>query len=379
MPPLDRKIEVELDSDLLRKPLVSVIVTNYNYEGYVVDCLRSILSQTYKHFECIVVDDCSTDGSVEQIKAFLRESNGTESFSLVQCSTNGGQMSGFLEGFRESKGSFIVFVDSDDILFPDFLDTHLQAHLNDKYTAGLTCSDEVLIDGDSQLVAGATEYSAVDINSKIRVSHTAGISGFQVEDWHGRWQFEEPITHLRSSKPLLYLPFNADKSKRWLWTTTSAMMFRRSVVEMTLKESARDIRINADFYLVNFCHYISGTLYIQTACGAYRRHGKNQFASHQIVGRGVRPGVSAGHLSNSQIFDRIPMDVTSRYAEFRDLMGDQRTLKLFVSICTPRSMAGIVSVIFQNSPQMAFTFIVAFIASKMKLLLTRFIRILRAL
>ena len=53
--------------------LVSVIVTNYNNKKYIEECLNSLINQTYKKIEIIIVDDCSTDNSVSVIKMWMNK------------------------------------------------------------------------------------------------------------------------------------------------------------------------------------------------------------------------------------------------------------------------------------------------------------------
>ena len=56
---------------MLKFPLVSFVVTSYNYEKYILETLESIKSQTYKNFEIIVVDDCSKDKSCDIVEDFI--------------------------------------------------------------------------------------------------------------------------------------------------------------------------------------------------------------------------------------------------------------------------------------------------------------------
>jgi len=91
--------------------LASVIVNNYNYERFLREAIDSALNQTYRNTEVIVVDDGSTDGSLEIIASY-----GQRIIPLVKG--NGGQNSALNAGFSLSRGDVILFLDSDDVLFP---------------------------------------------------------------------------------------------------------------------------------------------------------------------------------------------------------------------------------------------------------------------
>lgn len=95
----------------MTSPLVSIIITNYNYGCYLGKAIDSALNQTYPHTEIIVVDDGSTDNSREIIASY-----GKQVISVFK--QNGGQASAFNQGFAVSKGDIICFLDSDDIFTP---------------------------------------------------------------------------------------------------------------------------------------------------------------------------------------------------------------------------------------------------------------------
>ncbi len=91
-------------------PRISVIITNYNYEDFLPFAIESVLNQTYSNVECIVVDDGSTDGSVDAARRYT-------SVTLVS-KRNGGQVSAVIEGVSRASGELIIFLDSDDTLYP---------------------------------------------------------------------------------------------------------------------------------------------------------------------------------------------------------------------------------------------------------------------
>jgi glycosyltransferase involved in cell wall biosynthesis len=96
------------------KPLVSVLVSNYNYARYIGESIQSTLDQTYSNFELIVCDDGSTDDSVRVIEEFERK----DSRVRFIRKGNGGQGSGFNAAFAASRGDIISLLDSDDLFLP---------------------------------------------------------------------------------------------------------------------------------------------------------------------------------------------------------------------------------------------------------------------
>lgn len=92
-------------------PLISVIIANYNYAPYVGQAIESALGLDWPRFEVIVVDDGSTDGSVEAISRY------EERIRLIR-QPNQGQRSANNAGFAVARGDIVIFLDSDDLLDP---------------------------------------------------------------------------------------------------------------------------------------------------------------------------------------------------------------------------------------------------------------------
>lgn len=104
-------------------PTVSVIVPVYKAEKYLSKCIDSILSQTYKEFELILIDDGSPDGCGKICDNYAKR----DSRIKVIHKENGGVSSARNAGIKESIGKYICFVDSDDMLIPEFLDECLKS------------------------------------------------------------------------------------------------------------------------------------------------------------------------------------------------------------------------------------------------------------
>lgn len=95
----------------------SVIVPVYNVEKYLADCLDSILNQTYKDFEVIVVNDGSPDNSQDIIDKYAKKDSRIRAFKKK----NGGLSDARNYGVKKAKGEYLVFVDSDDTVNKDLL------------------------------------------------------------------------------------------------------------------------------------------------------------------------------------------------------------------------------------------------------------------
>lgn len=96
---------------LPERPLVSVLVTNYNYGRYVGAAIQSVLAQTYPHFEIVICDDGSTDDSCEVIESWCRKDPRVR---LIR-QANLGQGSAMNTTFSAAKGGVIVLLDADDL------------------------------------------------------------------------------------------------------------------------------------------------------------------------------------------------------------------------------------------------------------------------
>lgn len=100
------------------KDKISIIVPVYNVAPYVDKCIYSLLNQTYENFEVIIVNDGSTDNSVEIIKKII----GKDTRFIIYNKENGGISDARNYGIKRTTGNFVTFVDSDDYLDNDYLE-----------------------------------------------------------------------------------------------------------------------------------------------------------------------------------------------------------------------------------------------------------------
>jgi glycosyltransferase involved in cell wall biosynthesis len=118
--------------------LVSVVVPAYNVEQYIEECLNSILAQTYRNFEVLVINDGSTDGTEEKVSAFR------DRRIILINQRNRGLAGARNTGARRACGEYVAFLDSDDRWHPDKLKLHVE-HLDNNPMVGVSYSQSAFI------------------------------------------------------------------------------------------------------------------------------------------------------------------------------------------------------------------------------------------
>ena len=106
---------------------VSVIIPMYNAEKYISECLDSLLAQTFQDFEVIVVDDCSTDSSVDIIKSYIPKFSGRLKITKTKKNSGGGGNTPRNLGLTLAQGEYIYFLDADDFIHLNALETFYNA------------------------------------------------------------------------------------------------------------------------------------------------------------------------------------------------------------------------------------------------------------
>lgn len=135
----------------------SFIVPTYNRRQWIGQCLDAIARQTYRNFEVIVIDDCSSDGTIDWLR-----SNPKYGFVRIHAQEkNGGASVARNTGIRLSKGELITFIDSDDVLEPDHLETAVAA-FRQYPNLGLFCCDAMMIGPDNETLNDGRTWHTVN-------------------------------------------------------------------------------------------------------------------------------------------------------------------------------------------------------------------------
>ena len=110
----------------MNSKLVSIIIPVYNAEKYLKETLDSVITQTYKNWECIIVDDGSTDYSKNIALDFCRNDNRFNYY----CQKNSGPSVARNYGVSNARGDYIQYLDADDVLLPERLEMMIEKSAN---------------------------------------------------------------------------------------------------------------------------------------------------------------------------------------------------------------------------------------------------------
>ncbi|MCP6761576.1 MAG: glycosyltransferase [Fischerella sp. CENA71] len=218
--------------------LVSVIISNYNYARYLPAAIESVLAQTYKNFEIIVVDDGSQDNSRDVINQY-QERSPDRVKGIFQV--NQGQGAAFNTGFAAANGDIIAFLDADDVWKPNKLQRIVEV-FQDSNTVGVMHLLESIDAGDKLLDKNYTR---------------------------GR------VPNIELAKLIL------DTGNSWCYPPTSALAYRRSALTKVMPIDTKTWRLWADGCLIYCTAFLGHIEYLKEVLGSYRLHGKNYHASKQ--------------------------------------------------------------------------------------------------
>lgn len=310
-------------------PGISVVVTCYNCRDYIADAIRSVARQTLRDFECVVVDDASTDGSADVVQETL-DALADPRFSLIRLERNVGQTGATRRGLAATRGTFVCFLDSDDLWHEDFLERHLAAHLNETYAVGFTACNARLIDAQGKLIAGCVYWfgkdrASADRDRAFAPIDPARVPKIDVAAGTARWQKQSPYR--------LY----TKRAVHWVWVSTSSMMFRRSLVNLVFPDDDETFRLHMDFYVVVMAQMVAGSLLIDEALYSYRLHGRNGAADNPVLGG--RLHLSSRNWGNtySVMLDRMLKAMTDGEDRFVAALGTRQYRRMLLRMQAARA------------------------------------------
>jgi len=232
-----------------KEPLISLIITYYNMGDFIKDCVESILNQTYKNYEIIIVNDCSDEKNTKILQD-IKEAK------IINMQKNKGQLCALCEGLKIAKGEFICMVDADDILLPNYLKTLLFAHLNNNYALISSSKGEINEKG---------EILSLNQNKTI-------INYSELENLHKTKGYFE-VKKIKA-------PFGL-----WSWNPSTSAMWRKNAIDiLQFFPNKAYWRSGADKVIFSLLHLLGGSAKIDAVCFLYRTHSSNNFNSSNFLG-----------------------------------------------------------------------------------------------
>ena len=247
---------------MLKMPLITFIVTSYNYEKFIIKTLESIRNQTYKNFEIIIVDDCSSDNSIEKIEEFINLNQDIR-ITLVKHDKNKGQLAAMISGLDIAQGQFVSFVDSDDVIVEEYAAAHLRVHMS------------------TSVAFTSSEIIEIDENDEIHTTRSLASP-------HGKNEGEAKMLDDLLKINVEKIEYKILPKKRfggWYWSPNSSAMFRKSAIEIVKHyKHAEKWKICPDKFLFNLANLIGGSAIIYAPLVGYRRHKQNAGGSYYVCG-----------------------------------------------------------------------------------------------
>lgn len=238
------------------RPLVSIVINNYNYARFVKEAIDSAIKQTYSLIEVIVVDDGSTDNSQEIIASY-----GDRIISVFQ--ENGGQASAFNAGFAASKGEIICFLDADDVFVPNKVSqiVDLFAQINQSSNITLFHSLEAIDENSKSL--------------KFKRDESCELSDLNYQRALNR-QTEQKLTKISTSSEV-YQHARKYRYVPYLAAPTSGLILNRSLAQNIFPLPCEGIKTSADDFVVKAAALLSDIYATDLVLAGYRIHNSNNW------------------------------------------------------------------------------------------------------
>jgi glycosyltransferase involved in cell wall biosynthesis len=213
------------------QPLVSVLVPNYNYAGYIGEALQSVLEQSYSNFEIVVCDDGSTDDSVDVVERCAAKDR---RIRLIR-KENGGAASALNRAYEAAKGDVICILDADDAYYPAKLGAVVDGFRSNEW--GLLVHPLMIVDSDGRTIQRKPAFS----------------------NFEKGWIADEVVR----------------RGARWSYMEASAVCLRRSVAGLIFPIPEKYFSTWADAYVCTMAAMIAPVGYIDRTLSTYRLHGSN--------------------------------------------------------------------------------------------------------
>lgn len=272
-------------------PKISLIITYYNLGNYLQDCVDSILSQSYQNFEIIIVNDCSDE---KNFKIFDEISH--EKIIKISLEQNSGQLLSFCKGLELANGEFVCMIDADDVLLPNYLETLLYIHLNNK------------------VALVSSEFGEINQNNEIVLLQQNIKNIIKYQEIEQLYNPEKEFSLVKNN-----LPYGL-----WGWNPSTSAMFRKSSLEILKYFPNKDFWMTgADKVIFSLLHLIGGSINTDAILYLYRHHNENNSQTTLTTG-------NKKYLSENYVQKLIKWNVKLRFDTFVMFLKNKKELvKIF--------------------------------------------------
>jgi glycosyltransferase involved in cell wall biosynthesis len=242
--------EEQILADLTELPKCSIIITHFEYSHVVEHALQSVIDQDHGDFECIIVDDCSSDVHRRKLEDIVRKL-GDSRVALISTAKNSGQTEAVFAALRHCTSDFIALLDPDDRYDRAFLRSMLSAHLNRVQIAAVASCDMGLYRlGGTLLSRVFSRFARDSEKNKQAQEHAENLAKYGYSAYFPPWH------------------------AGWLWCSTSSLMFRRDALEIIRPNKALGYH-QVDAYCAQGAHMFGGTLFVNRMLSYRGLHGSN--------------------------------------------------------------------------------------------------------
>ena len=147
---------------------VSVIVPVYQVSNYVERCLESVMKQTYKDIECIIIDDATKDDSIDKCERMIGEYDGPIRFLIIHHEHNRGRSAARNSGTDAATGDYLYYLDSDDYISQDSIEKLLQPVIADDAIEMVQGNCLIRCNGSESLVYKRNSFVPINSNEDAR-------------------------------------------------------------------------------------------------------------------------------------------------------------------------------------------------------------------
>lgn len=176
----------------MKNGLVSIITPCYNGSKYVAETIESVIAQTYKEWEMIIIDDGSKDNSADIIESYCQKDN---RIRLIK-QPNGGSANARNHGIREAEGQYIALLDSDDLWEPNFLEDQIN-YMNENRTLCVYSSYKRINEESAEILSPLICKKSVTYHDMMIRNYIGCLSGLYDCSVHGKIYLHEELKSIR--------------------------------------------------------------------------------------------------------------------------------------------------------------------------------------